>query len=364
MPFLLFPIGLAALTAVLIPLAIHLARRTEQRPMDFAALRWLRQKPRPRHRPRFDEWLLLAVRLILLVLVALFLARPAVRDGGHTRPMVAVAPGVDARTLGAGEERRVWLAPGFPPLDVKPPARVPLGSLIRQLDAELPQGAALTLVVPAVIDGADAERPRLARRVTWRVVPGTMVAGTPVRRRVRVALNAPNRYIRAAVAALGWTPAATDPLPKDTAALIWLAPGALPPVITRWIEAGGAALVGHETIVPTGSAAAVWQGGEGETLVEERVVGAGRVLRFTRALTPAAMPALTEADFPERLATLLLAPSPAPARTSAQAYRPVTGGAAPTPGARDLRPWLALAIAVLWLVERWLATRSRRAVAP
>ena len=45
---LLLPAGLAALAALLLPLLLHLARRHEQTPTDFAALRWLRQKPKPR----------------------------------------------------------------------------------------------------------------------------------------------------------------------------------------------------------------------------------------------------------------------------------------------------------------------------
>ena len=51
----LLPAGLAALAALVVPLLLHLARRYEQTPTDFAALRWLRQKPKPRHRIRFDE---------------------------------------------------------------------------------------------------------------------------------------------------------------------------------------------------------------------------------------------------------------------------------------------------------------------
>ena len=39
---LLFPLGLAALAAWLLPLLIHLARRHPYTPLDFAALRWLR----------------------------------------------------------------------------------------------------------------------------------------------------------------------------------------------------------------------------------------------------------------------------------------------------------------------------------
>jgi hypothetical protein len=54
----------------------------------------------------------------------------------------------------------------------------------------------------------------------------------------------------------------------------------------------------------------------------------------------------------------------APQRADAAAYAPLTGGRAyPQPPA-DLRPWLALLIAALLLVERWFATRRKRAIAP
>ncbi len=49
---LLFPAALAALVALIVPLVIHIARRSEQQPTNFAALRWLRQKPRPRSRTK------------------------------------------------------------------------------------------------------------------------------------------------------------------------------------------------------------------------------------------------------------------------------------------------------------------------
>jgi hypothetical protein len=74
----LLPAGLAALGALLLPLLFHLVRRSEQRPTMFAALQWLQQKSRPRRRVRFDEWPLLMVRLLLLTLLALLLARPVV----------------------------------------------------------------------------------------------------------------------------------------------------------------------------------------------------------------------------------------------------------------------------------------------
>ena len=100
MPGLLLPGALAALAAILIPLVIHIARRTEERPIEFAALRWLRQKPRPKSRLQFDERLLLAARMLLLILLALWLAAPVLFGAGGTAPYVAVAPGVDMSRAG------------------------------------------------------------------------------------------------------------------------------------------------------------------------------------------------------------------------------------------------------------------------
>ncbi|HEY0862412.1 MAG TPA: BatA domain-containing protein, partial [Pseudoxanthomonas sp.] len=114
---LLLPAGLAALAALLLPLLLHLARRHEQTPTDFAALRWLRQKPKPRHRIRFDEWPLLLLRLLLLALLALWLARPVLSGWDDARPWVVAVPGVDAGVVRAqtadARARLHWLAPDF-----------------------------------------------------------------------------------------------------------------------------------------------------------------------------------------------------------------------------------------------------------
>ena len=178
----LLPAGLAALAALVVPLLLHLARRYEQTPTDFAALRWLRQKPKPRHRIRFDEWPLLLLRLLLLAWLSLWLARPVLSGLDDTRPWTVAVPGVDAGLARASSDARArlhWLAPDFPSLDEPAPAGTPaIGSLLRQLDAELPTGVALTVIVPATLQGADAERPALSRAVTWQVVDGAMPASS------------------------------------------------------------------------------------------------------------------------------------------------------------------------------------------
>lgn len=385
-PALLLPAALSALAALIVPLLIHLARRSEQRPTEFAALRWLRQKPKPRHRIRFDEWPLLWLRLLLLALLALWLARPVLFDSADTTPWVAVLPGVDVAQVeasaGDAEAQLRWLAPGFPKLEEKPPTgALSFASLLRQLDAELPPEVAPTVVVPEQLQGADALRPQLSRAVQWKVVPGAMPVQkpAPVTPPVLTLRHAPERadavrYLRAA--ALAWRPASLaitgfssapvgQPLPADSRTLVWLAPGPLSAEVIGWIERGGTALLDVDTAFEFPAASTVyWRDAVGAALVEGAALGKGRVLRFTRPFNTAAMPQLLEPDFPRQLREVLQATAPAPSRVMARDYSPVTGGASYPQPPRDLQPWLALLIVLLLLVERWLATWRGRGVAP
>lgn len=386
MPVLLFPGALAALAALAVPLLVHLARRDALRPVDFAALRWLEAKRRPRAQWRLDEWLLLLVRLLLLALVALWLARPALEGGGDTTPWVALVPGIDVAQVTA-TGRRHWLAPGFPALNRPVPAGpLPVASLLRQLDAELPPGTPLTVAVPATIQGADAERPRLSRAVTWRIVPGTMptavaVADPVPRLTVRYAPGRAGavRYLRAA--AIAWQPPGsaplfdaallTAPLPTNPVALAWLAPEPLPVAAADWVRRGGTALV-EGTATATGTRAAatpatatvVWRDPVGTALITSTPLGRGRILRLTRRLDAASLPQLLDPDFPARLRALFAAPRPSPTRVAAADFAPLTGGASYQSPARDVGWWLALAIAGVFLAERALATARRGRAAP
>ncbi|MFS0773979.1 BatA domain-containing protein [Sphingomonas sp. 1P08PE] len=370
MPVLATPLALVALAAWAVPLLIHLARRTETRPTDFAALRWLRQKPRPRHRPRFDERVLLVVRLVLIALIALWLARPVLPGSADRTAVVAFAPGTTP--FAAEGRRRVWLAPGFPSVDAAAPAgRGPVDSLIRQLDADLPPGVPLTLVVPARLQGADGERPRLSRAVRWRVVPGGAVdtGGAPPAPDLTIRY-APERagqvrYWRAAAAAWGrrFAEAGFDrPIDPGARDLVWLAGGALPPAVRNWVERGGTALVPMDADIAA-RFVPVWRDDIGMPLAEGAALGRGRVVRLTRELTLAAMPELLDAGFPGELRAML-APLPPPAVVAARDHAPLTGGPAPVEPVRDLRMPVAIAIALLWLVERWLATARRRGAMP
>ncbi|OYX05110.1 MAG: hypothetical protein B7Z12_04505 [Caulobacter vibrioides] len=380
-PALLLPAALAALLAVAVPLAIHIARRTETKTIDFAALRWLNPNPKPVQRLQLDERLLLAVRIALIVAIAVALARPVLRPSGDERPVVALAPGIDAAQVADNGQRRVWLAPDFPSADhAAPPATADLASLIRQLDAKLPEGALLTLVVPQTFD-ADGGRLVLSRKVTWKVAPAATKPATAPQRTppalvVRYAAERAEavQYFRAAAGAFAGPEQAPaldaapveQPPPAQAKTLIWLSGAPLSDAVLSWIERGGVVLLAHDAPSPVeGSKSVLWRDAAAEPLAVEGRYGQGRVLQLTRPLVPKSLPALVEPDFPDRL-WALLDPPPAPARVAAQDYAPALGETGPAlsfnPHPIDLRPWLAALIAALFAGERWLATRRNRAV--
>lgn len=375
-PLLLAPLGLAALAALIVPLLIHLRRRTEEVPVDFAALRWLDTLPRPRSRLRFDEWLLLALRLLLVALLALLLARPAVLGSEDDGPRVLAAPGVDpaaARAIAGPDADLRWIAPGFPALGrAPPPSPVSVSSLIRQFDAELPEGAALTILVPPVLGAVDAEPLRLTRKVTWRVIAGASQEAAPappaspaLAVRHSAAGEAGLRYLGAAAAAWSDTPrfdAGTgDTMPPGDQVLVWLIPGPVPQGLTDWVSEGGTALLGaNARIAMPATTAALWRDAAGNTLVEGAPLGAGRLLRFTRPLEPAAMPDLVAPDFAERLRGLITPPPPPPARVAAAAFAPWASARAYPLPPREWGAWLGVLAALVFLAERWLATRAAR----
>lgn len=385
-PTLLLPGALAALAALILPIIIHIARRSEQHPTDFAALRWLSERPRPRSRLRLDEWPLLILRLLLLALLALFLAQPILSGIHGQQNYIAVVPGADlrhARWSVEEQERAHWLAPGFPLMrDGAVAALQPIGSLMRELDAQLPPEAKLTIMTPSIVQGADGDQPHLSRPVRWTIVPGAMAerpaaAAPPASIAVRYddAHAGEVRYIRAALTALlppdrtkliDVAPVGAS-LPRPPARLIWLSGGSLPPRVSTYVQDGGTALVAVDALVPEAGNTifTLWRDQSSAPLVTEQAFGKGRLLRFTKALRPAAMPTLLEADFPDRLKSLLDPPAVLPARATARDYAPLPGGSRMHVARHlDLQPWLALAIALLFLAERWLATRRTRAVAP
>lgn len=382
---LLLPSALLALTALLIPLLIHLSRRSEQKPTDFAALRWISAQLRPRRKLVFQEILLLLLRLLLLIALAIFLAKPVSMQSVSPRHWVVVVPGSDvgaAKNLPSAKQSEWhWLSPGFPQYEKKPDSSsIPLSSLLRELDAQLPANATLTVVVPESLTGLDGERIRLSRKVDWKVVSGKTAAANTVEQiqPIRLAVRHDEKHLDASIyfraAHAAWQ-AAKKPDEKDfldsadissalqpnRSALIWLASGELPANIRLWAEQGGTLLVSKDAVVPEiKSGVSAWRNEQGTSLILAAPLGQGRVLQWQQELKPAAMPELLDADFPQRLRALLQTKPLPPTRAFAKSQTPLIGAKAGPEAPQSLQAWLAMLIAFLFLLERWFANASRR----
>ena len=377
---LLLPFGLAALAALVVPLVLHLIRQPERVVVDFAALRWLGERARPRRRLRFDDPWLLLVRLALLATMALLLAMPVLdRDPRAPAAVVAVMPGIDVAMARADVRADTaewrWLAPGFPSLDdPAPPSTVSPMSLVRELDAALDPRTTLTVVVPSVISHADGERVVSQRGIEWRVVDapieGITTKTDDAPQSVAVALRAPadavraERHVRAALAA--WNAATPgrytlDAVGADVALdtatdwLVWL-DGDLSPTAQTWLDAGGRAMV---LGADDDAAGVVAWAVDGRVLARTRASGKGRLVSWIGSFDPADVPAMLDADFPARWRALFDDAPALPARAVAATMVPRTGAVAATPPTFPLDTFFVALVVLLFVIERALATRRR-----
>lgn len=396
---LLLPAGLIALTALALPGLIHLRRRSQYRPIDFAALRWLVAREVPRRQIRLDERWLLALRLLLLVLLALLLASPMLFRETDARPWVVVVPGADWHAMPPGDTTADaewhWLAPEFPDLTQDAPAGpLAVSSLLRELDSQLAPNVPLTAVVPPQLHGLDGEWPSLSRSVLWQVVPPSPtlneVAAEPqTAGATTVAIRYANdpdqlattRWLDAATGA--WnarSPGPTDvshapvpvpfridaadlgtPIPNDTQWLIWVSDAPLPNDLEDWVRAGGTALmIGATHALPPERSTRRWNSADGRAEVNAMPLGAGRLLVLAQPLAPDVLPELIEPTFPDILRAWLSEAKPAPGLALASSQQPRQEAVPWPPVPIPLDASLLLAIAVLWSLERWLATRATR----
>lgn len=379
---LLAPGALLALTALAVPPLLHLRRRSEQKLVRFAALRWLGQGARPRSQVRLEQRLLLAVRLLLLAALVFLLAVPVWRSAATaSQPWVVVTPGVDpaaARAVIEGSPTEWhWLAPAFRGLDTAAPA--PAGtdfaSLLRQLDAGLPPGAALQVVVPQELSGLDAERLQLHRAVEWRVVAGNAPTPSPMPAHTGNDLQLTLRYDAQHTAGLplvhalaaAWRAAGlnvtVDEAQSDAApaagvdALFWLGAD-LPEPLRQWVRTGG-------TLIAADPAAPEQAPGSSDAdagLPALITLDQGRLLLFSAPLDPARNTALRNPELPTHLLTLLRHDAAPPDRAPAVSVSPLraTGDAPNIAATASLDNWLILLAALLFLAERILSLRAAR----
>jgi len=73
----LYPLFLAGMAAVGVPIVLHLIRRQARKHVSFSSLMFLTPSPpRLRHRSRVEQWPLLLLRCLMLCLLAMIFARP------------------------------------------------------------------------------------------------------------------------------------------------------------------------------------------------------------------------------------------------------------------------------------------------
>lgn len=387
MSFLL-PGALAALAALLLPILIHLSRRSQSQRVEFAALRWLQARLRPRRRPVIEQWLLLLVRLLLLSILVLFLAQPVRYRPAEPAHWVAVVPGTSWQAvagLPAGEQvQRRWLAPSFPAIESPQPSTDAAGfsSLIRELDAQLPKSTALTVVLPESLGGLDAERLRLSRTIDWRIVPGRMPDGKPqpiappaLAIRSDSASKPGEAFFRAAYSVWqsGLPPdrrqpiavlAADDRAPATNAVWLDLRNQPLTDAARRWVEQGGSLMIGPRTPLPAQSEDVLWRDEQGRAVLVGQALGKGRLLQWQRELDVQALPLLAFGDFPGRLLSVIQMPARQPGSALASDLQPLPGAPQAPVAPQPLMPWFALAAVLLFGIERWLAGSRPRGGVP
>jgi len=182
----LAPLWLAALSALAIPLFIHLRRRRIGRRLQVGSLRHLTGAATPRRRQlRIREPWLLLLRMGILAALALALAGPALIRREAPRRWALVMPRLAGSRAAAvvvdslrrsGADLRL-LAPGFPPMDSRSPRADATGStpdlwsLLRAASGELPPGSSIVAVVEPSLALARGRRPRLPVRAAIRSIP-------------------------------------------------------------------------------------------------------------------------------------------------------------------------------------------------
>jgi len=378
----LLPMAFAALAAIAIPVLLHLRRKTQQQQTDFAALRWLRTSMRPRRLPVLQERWLLALRILLIGALVALLAQPVRMPAPEPLHWHVVLPGLPwpAESLSDSDSgiRRHWLTPGFPEMKngPAPVTQASVSSLLRELDSTLPAAVALSVWVPSELAGLDAQRIELSRNVHWHVLdaaalPAAALALPPPVLAMDIdSSRLPSaRYFRAAYRV--WQSQLPErrrqslpvrslqpELPQHTI-FLYLQPGPVPESLQRWARAGGRLMLSRDTVFAMPNAEVLWWDDEGRPVLHAQVFGKGQVLQWQQTLSAQSLPLLQNSDFPLQLQQRLMV-MPGPDRAPADVVAPARRGGAWPLKAQPERTALLVLLAVLFMLERWLATDPKR----
>lgn len=347
---LLSPAALWGLAALAIPVIIHLVNRSRGKRVLVGNIGLIRAARRRRASEiRLEQWLLLLIRILLLVIATLILARLVLpgltdqpEDVTYVTPagLASLAPGEGNADAGHPDPQRRLLAAGYPLLGETGPDPVPATGagdagawplLAERLDAVHHTGR-VTVVTGGQVGEFGPRAPALSGEIEW-VVPDSSAVG-----------NRPSSQpaFRVIVTHDGTRPAQ---LRRLEAALAAIQRHRLPGL--AWATTADDVGTGTETI-PASMAT------PGD---------AARLISFSDLPPPSDDP-----GYPQRLLEYLLTPAEqarafAHARLDPDVLTAVTAPAdedrAATRPYRLLQGWLALVLVGLWAVERWLSERRR-----
>ncbi|MCE7945701.1 MAG: hypothetical protein DYG95_29425 [Chlorobi bacterium CHB1] len=189
------PFALFSLVALTIPLVIHLLHRRPGKRIKVGSIKFLQESQRHRFKSfRLHEVPLLLLRAALVAILAMLLAQPfwvpsdeAFRHQGASWALLSSEALEHAQNFhlrdeidslkNAGYELRIF-APGFPPLTSysapqKSNETEDYWSLLRELDAILPDSSRIVIFAPNSIKHFRGERPALRTNMVWRAIPNS-----------------------------------------------------------------------------------------------------------------------------------------------------------------------------------------------
>lgn len=189
---LLYPIGLLALTALLVPIVIHLWRIKQGKTFKVGSISLMGESAASNARSFvISDWLLLLLRCLLLAILALLLAqpflkgKPLAKQGGwilvEQQNLKATYQNhrktIDSLLNKGFEFRQLGL--GFKSLSLKDTANAttdslaPLSytSLLKQANHQLPNQYPVWIFAPKTALGFEEELPKLHLQVHWQTPP-------------------------------------------------------------------------------------------------------------------------------------------------------------------------------------------------
>lgn len=406
----LAPLWLAGLSALAVPVALHLWSRRGGRPIRVGSIRLLAGSPPATRRSWIiqDPWLL-ALRCTVLAALALALARPfwAAR-APRARSLALVASEVVDRGTLVDSLRRAGLAVTLLEDDA---GRTPnLWTALRRADRTAPPGTRFVVFAPDRLRYFAGERPTLRAHVEWHTraaaLPGEVAPSVPAARTVVVFADPARlddaRYVSAAFTAAGDATgivavvsnhvASAGAAPGSADWIVWLSERAIPEPVLEQLrrgavllaDAGAATAQRHRSRILTGpqpsdvwtaravratsGGAPVWMDGTGAPLltVTSEGQGGGRFYRFNSRFFPAWSDLVLRPAFPMAMARLWsgadsIRATPDDRRITVSQLLPAEQPSAPmTPGVPRHSLFIPLWIAAVlaFLLERRLSARS------